>query len=924
MNCSLRKILFSFILFSGVVYAPGNPENHSSKAYNDTFGPLASNYSMGDFVRYTVTPGSRTTITPGTGSGYNVYYGITQIPYASDIYNYGLNSYNLYNSLGYLFAGYAALNINPAPFTTSYWLTSMRQATQITDNGITASLFFDNNPGVPHGGHGKEFFPNDNKNAIATIQLVDYSKTNPEAYSKLAFGCYVDKVLIDQGQFFLNANFSKHKINHSHTASSSCAWSTNWTDGHYVLAIGKNKNNTAFWDNIKDIGDGCAAPYGQFFGARLAHILGSVVNDVPPSTGATVGSLASLGLMQTATPMPLLAIMNGNTAGYTLPNKVPKGSVMPSRAHFGTMSRFLTNLSANASRAAQASTGYQYLINHILPAVQRLSKVCSYAMSSSVTPTLNNLIEIQSSKVTGYDNGVIVDVQNNTGDSLRINQIIGSRSNFIGTLKGGGNNYFLHTASLMNASAGSSGSTASSATPGAPVIGNVIEIADQEAQASAFIQVVNGVQLQNIVNSLNKALNASENQTGYNFAYNQVLTYQPATSLEYLLVTNFNPSTFSSANAQSNQVLMCRMQAINVAAFNGKPYFVTLKIDKENVGYGLEKNKIDAGDTGTLMLYPSIVSVKTMQWQNLYDKARGSGYYSSIPLLLISDSILNSTLLTGLQAHYGIWLMSYAAALTEFQFGCQFGNNFNCLQNTFGLFDTVSQSVPARAVIDTSGILQSGQSLIIENPAKETIQSNAGYLALMGCDVWDLGQNFHQDIPILQFYQDLNGNTVANLAGGSVVNLAVKVKVEQSLDAVTTFDQAYGQPYNQVMLYGLQTTDLQAGVTGQFSQPSAGHYQLVFADAQNNVLAFQKIVTDDLSSPESMMSINFLNSNDALWKDRVVIPRIVTSVAVGQTKTFTLKYTVAASGKNKLVIDGLVINKKIASVKPVKKTKKLE
>ena len=152
-------------------------------------------------------------------------------------------------------------------------------------------------------------------------------------------------------------------------------------------------------------------------------------------------------------------------------------------------------------------------------------------------------------------------------------------------------------------------------------------------------------------------------------------------------MTNFNPTTIATTTATINQVLMYRIQAINLTEFHGQPYFVTFQIDRENVGNGLQNNEMVVNPEGAAILYPSIVSVKTCLWTNPHDRSLGKDYYSSIPLLLIPDAILSSGI-TGLAAHYGIWLMSYACALTEFQLGCTFGDTVDCLQKTFKLFDS--------------------------------------------------------------------------------------------------------------------------------------------------------------------------------------------------------------------------------------------
>jgi hypothetical protein len=824
---------------------PGG-DSQGGSWYTDEFGPLRSNYSMGDFVRYTVTPGDITPAHPQpgfSGKGLNCYYGMADIPYAKDVYNALSNQYNLYNFVGYLFAGYAALNINPAENNVNNWLV-YRQSGQ----GVKGSLSFDNNPCAAY-----------------LIQLVDYGLKATQ-YSRTAGGLTFSASM-DQGQFFLGGQFQRSLAN----ANASCAWNTNTDDGNYVLAVAAIPNGAY------------AAPYGQFFGARLSHILGAVVNDIPTAANVVTN-------MPTNTPMPQMAIINGGP--YTALTS-PTGITTPSTAHFASMKNFITNLSGGGINPLEL----QYLKSHALPMITRLSTLCSYAISNSASQY--NMLEINSNKITGYDNGVVVDIANNTGDVLMVNQVTAAGSFKIGILDEGSNNYFLHTASLMESSSGD------------PIVANMITIEDTNAHSSVFLQVMNETHLSTLVTTLNTALNTVAGSSGNSFVYNQSTsnTYASPGGAQYLLISNFDPTTLTTAAATVNEVLMYRIQAINIAQFMQQPYFVTVQINKENIGAGVSNNAMVAGVAGSSILYPSIVSVKTCMFQNTFQKNNNSSEFSLIPLLLMPDFILNSKHpVPGLQAHYGIWLMSYAAALTEFKFGCKFGDNHDCLKNSFGLFDIVNQTAsastliaaPARTVIDASGNLGSGQSLVLQYQTLEQVaQTSTNYFSLIGSDVWDIGNNFHQDIPILNLYAgtktDANGNVipVVNQTGGAYINLAVNFTIQP--DTSLEFAQDYGHPYANTMLFSLLTSDLQAGVVAELSQPTAGNYQLSFMDTATpaNVLSVQKVFLNQ--TDKSTISINFLNSADVGWTSSVTVP----SVGVGKSKTFDLTY--ASSGTSNIL-----------------------
>lgn len=882
MKYSFKKLLQIFILFFAA-NAFATPEGIFGKAYTDEFGPTQSNYSMGDFVRYTVTPAS--TISSGQDLGCNVYSGLVTIPGASDVYNYTSNQDNLYNFLGYLYAGYAALNVNPAHHVQIDWI-SFRVPGQITQAGsnswIFGSLGYDNNY------LGK-----------LTNQLVDYSKIDPKAYMQTAVGGTFNNGLTEFG-FFRSPEYAV-----------SCTWNTNHHGSNYILGY-KFPNSLGIYPwNVSP------APYGQFFGARIANILGAVVNDVPTaaesSAAATaVGTTAATWPnMTSGTTRPQMALLKGgpNTAvncsgSSTAPSATsPVGCTTPSTAHFGTLKNYLTNLPSSISAVLKNSAANAYLMNHLLPVVTRFATggvsnggLCSYQISCSATQSQTNLISIISEDVTGYDNGVVVDVCNNTGDYLSIYQVTAQGKNFIGALSAGSNNYFLHTASLMDSSG--------------PHSKNMIEIKDQKEQVSVFMQVMSAAQLNVLINALNTALNSAAGTSGNGFAYNQVESYAQPNNAQYVLITNFNPTTIVSTSALLSDLLMYRIQAVNIEEFNQQPYFMTLQINKENVAAGLKNGVMQSGEDTASILYPSILSVKNMLWQNPYNIVLNNQSYSSIPLILIPDAVKKKNII-GLQAHYEIWMSAYAAALTEFSFAqSKFGNHQDYLKNVFAMFDVVNQQPPARLIIDAQSNLASGQYLLLNKPKTETLQSSTDYCAVMGSDVWDVGSNFHQDIPVLNLYQNAAGETVGNQAGQEYINFVVNFETN-STDLAETFAQGYGSPYARSMFFSLATADLTANVHGELSQLTDGNYQLEFTDKNKNVLACQKVF---IGQSASSISINFLNSADVGWTSKVVLQEKISSVAVGQSKFFVLNYK--TSGNNNLL--SVIAQRKKAKTATVK------
>ncbi len=932
-----KKVMFFMMVFglhlnfdaaiTKTITPGGNPWYGS--CYFDEFGPLNSNYSMGDFVRYTVTPSSDSSsafipMNPvndayvGKSIGYNIYYNMVEIPYALDIFQYNQNTHNLYNFIGYLYAGYAAVNfyfgLNGLRWPLlDKWLTEFRTPTeyfsrsQQVNNNINnvGSLLFDNNVMCNY-----------------TIPLRTDFFINQISF--ISGGLRQDNVDMDHGRHFLQA---ENKGQQFTKASGSCSWNTNNGPGCYVLAFSSAFNNAYFKSNGM-WADGYAAPYGQFFGARIAHILGAVVNDVPTTTEipttVTATSSTVFGKMPTGTPFPQMAIMKGGP--YTA-TTAPINGITPSTAHFGTLSNFLTAMqkSFDLSSITKKSIHYQYLINHLLPVVQRFATGGSAATtaldtttSSAPTPlsfyqinqTLDdrNLIEIISDDVTPYDNGVIVDLVNDTGDQLQIRQITSTANATIGTLQNkGSNNFFLHTGSLMNGGASSAGSDSAASLP---LSTNLIQIQDTRINAQSgipnlFIQIATAAQVASMLASVNSALNALSAGDALN--YNGGSSATASNSAQYLVMTNFNPNL----PINSNLAAAYRIQAIDISQFNNQPYFVTLQIRKENLGYGIGATSpiaINDGASGVFMLQGSFVSVKICTWLNPFAQAQVATEQSpsAIPLLLLPDSITNFDL-PGLKAHYGIWLMSYAAALTEFVNMGKFGNRLDVLKNSFELFSVSKQQPPARCVIDASGQLASGQ--VVPVNLKTIAQNNmldnqitASYVSLIGSDVWDGGMN--QDIPILNLYTDPQTNdVVCNQNGGNYINFEVTFDTLNNLlkGQADTFANLYGQPYANIMLFSLPTNNMNEGVLGVLTHLKQAEYLLTFYDQQKpkaNVLAFQKV---SLTGKLSNMNIGYLNNADKNWNSTVSLAEVFENVGIGKTKSFTLKST-AQGDQNRLQI----------------------
>lgn len=947
------KIYF-FIVISCLGLRLDSAYNNGCHYYTDEFGPLQTGYTMGDLVRYTVSPGK------------NIYSDVVKSPAgAQDIKNFGNNTYNLYNALGYLYAGWAALN-----FETNLGFSEWIKYRQIN-------------------GGSKEYFDN-NQKSVHTL----YFPSNPgstDGFNYLMGGYH--PFAGDTNRSFNNTIayyfFQDHGLKHyGYTmtdyadATKSFGWCGNG-NGNYMVIFGKGisypkphmKQTLTGWDDWsnRNIPGGYVYPVGQFFGARIAHILGAVVNDVPWSTdtisrasggtGAFTSPLIS-GTDGKGTALPMIAIMQGGPysfsgSGITATSTAPAGMFQPSTAHFGSMQTFLLQL----SKLPENNVVSNYLVNHLNPAVSRLATLCSYKISTN-TNTLN-LIEIiptmpGNGNMTAYDNGVIFAIQNNTGDQLQINQVTSEVSTPIGSLSIGQNNYFLHTASLM-----------SGATP--PSQNHMISIIDSSVNNIAtYIQVLSAAQLTALYDAVNIKLESItlNGQALPGLSYNQIMsdyTVPTDTTPAYVVVTNFNPTLDSNNNlsslnlptdstSQANIMNSYRIQAINVAEFAGKPYFMTMQINKENVGYGVQTNyatnasgnyiqnangdyaisgySLSSGALNDYILYPSIVSAQLYTWQNHAHYLKSSSkveYYSQIPLLMLPETVLRSGIV-GLQAYYLIWLMSYAAAMTECSYNdSAFGDIQAVYQNVFSLL----QSKSKRLVIDQQGNLKSGQLLELGD---HSLLSN---VAICGCDTFDSGGGFNQDIPILNIYTDTQGNPLANKQGEDYINLMVSFGRQNGFHqatSLTDFCNLYGLPYSNVMLFSVPKQALKDGVSVITEQPVGGNYQLIvtsnkdYIDANGNtiqagsVLATSKIFFDSslYTIDENSIQLNFLHKANIANPNEVSAwnsPCTINSFSgVGKKNTWDLKYTETA-GKNSLSLSlaqGHVSTKNIAKVITVK------
>lgn len=720
--------------------------------YGDEFGPLQTGYTMGDLVRYTANPGM------------NIYSKMIVPPAgALDIPKYGKNEYNLYNALGYLYAGWSLFNSSNFDDITK-WLTSYRipqgGAREEFDNNYLCgnTIEFNVTPSyqvVKNSPIGTAYSAAELNSLSANTQggndrsLKGLANFNPsggdstDAFASL-FGhywcdnCHYDGVPID---------------NTPTAASASCGWCSNASDGDMMmyfidpelqqdeqLPIMVFKPN--FWSPHYKQGHGIAGgrvyPTGQFFGARIAHILGAVVNDVPwnindskksgssGGTGRFESPLIS-GKDNKGTPLPMIAVMSGNNAGWaitgsgaTATSTAPAGMFQPSTAHFGSMNSFLNNVKTLEYATIQEKSYYNYLQLHCMPTVKRLSSLCSYALSTHPSE-LSNLIEIKDSSVTSYDNGIIVSVQNNTGDLLHVYQGASVPENQIGMFNVGNNNYYLYTASLM------AGQTA-------PDQGQMISIMDNSSDTldGTYIQILSATQLQALYTAMNVPI-GNFFGTGDQFNYNQMgLTYTIPTDTTpaYVVVTNFDPTIDSSNNLKitstwpssaTNQeqtkyqliLNSWRIQAINVAEFYQKPYFLTIQINKEQIGHGVrpeykqdasENQVLDAngnpiilgyslskGSPNAYCLLPSIMSSNIFTWQNYLHSQKNKElqileHYSHMPILMMPKDILNSKIL-GLNVYYTIWLMACAAAMTECSYNkAIFGDALSVYNNVFNLF----------------------------------------------------------------------------------------------------------------------------------------------------------------------------------------------------------------------------------------------
>ncbi len=1010
----MKKLLKIFFLLSFINLAlEANGPHVGCQWYGDDFGPLQSGYTMGDLVRYTVTP------------ELNVYSKMVVAPVgASDIYKlYHAdlnNGYNLYNALGYLYAGWALFN--SSQFTDSAkWVTTFRTA----HGGAREAL--DNNQECRNT---IEFNLTSTYTAIPTKSInlpgtSEYAtlKTQPAISLKdtpIGANYFNTTSILDQlsgnaqegndwslrgladfnyqsgdstgafgmffGHFWQNYGGGVVIDNTPIAASASASFCSNASDGdmvmyfvepylqHYeqlpIMVFGDRQGHSMAGSRVY--------PTGQFFGARIAHILGAVVNDVPwqsdnssvstNTTGGATGTFTSTLLSGSGgTALPMIAVMDGNSAGWTITNSggtitstAPSEMFQPSTAHFGSLNTYWTSFPSMQNLlgerpSSELAMAYDYINLHIIPMVNRLKPLCSYNLNS-------NLININSPNVTPYDNGVVVAIQNNTGDELTIYQGTPLQTNQIGTLAAGNNNYFLHTASLMPSSAATS-SVQNGTSSSAPNQSQMISIIDTSSNnIGTYIQILSGTQLVSLYNALNTEISNVfvPNQTSN---YNQAgLTYQASMNAAYVVITNFNPSLDSSntlnvlnlpkdTQAQQQIINSYRIQAVNVDEFSLQPYLLTMQINKENIGYGIKTNyetekgnytisgySLSAGSKNNFILFPSIVSTNVFQWQNYLNATTSTAartLYTNIPLLMVPDEILNAGIL-GFKAYYIIWLMSYAAAMTECSYnGAGFGDVLSVYDKVFNLFssktnkftfDGSATSNVSRVVVDQKGSLLSGNVLQLDND-----------ISICGCDTWDSGGGFNQDISIVNLYTDAQGaqnNVIPNKDGQNYVNLIATFGTQKIVtsptDATTTFYNAYGLPYSNTVMFALPVSALKDGVNIQMVTLESDVYQLLitarkkYKDQWGNhisagsTLAAPKVFIDMNLYDLNNVTFDFMRlPNDMVWKSPQVIEGEISNLK------YRLKYSNKKNKQslklNKASSKKTITNKKIKSKTPQEK-----
>jgi len=915
----LSIFLNSFFIYSTDDYSQKYSNNCS--AYTDPFGPLKTGYSMGDAIRYAVGDNVNNVYSPGGA----VALKNDKLAAAQDIKSFGNNTGNLYNAIGYLYAGWLVFNnplyqnlngIDNSNHKLIYynapdvWLSWYRNNQQYSLHRFDNSENFCNFIEIPSsysvlmppqvtskitGSSGQPMTFNNRKNIPVSYVSVGYNFINPG----------------DGSQTYGKDSFSNVQSPHTHAdwASQSSGWCPNTGSGDWIGVIHDNSNNKF------------VAPTIQFFGARIAHILGVIVNDVPWQGVAQTGGSASptpaftspliSGQDGKGTELPMFAVMSDGP--WSSVANAPQEMIQPSTAHFGSINSFLGNISGSGS-------AYNYLKNHLEPTVSRLSQLFSYSISINTNSL--NLLQINDSNVTPMDQGVIACIQNNTTDNLIVSQVISATPVNIGILNPGVNNFYLHTASLVSASSNSI-ATAS----------NMIVIEDKQAEGkfkntnfadvknATYIQVLQKNDMESLVTAFNHLLGTG----GYTYNQNNI---SPTTFADnYLVITNFDPTLSSGAlaNISSNQQAYdCyRIQIIDIDEFSNKPYLVTVQINKENLGYGLltsdntqgqiAKAKVNTGNSNVSILYPSITSIKECTWQNIINIKQKKGH-SKIPLLMIPDFVWNAGI-TGLQAYYLIWLMSYAAALTECSYnGANFGDQIDLYDKVFGLFSNKPQvgdenkilsgysSQNYQVVIDAQSNLASGQALQLDKD-----------ISIVGCGVLDAGGGFNQDIPVLNVSSsgsDEYGNPVpvANSVNASFINLSATFGSQASVQT-KTFKNSYGLPYGNVMMFSLPTQALKDGVSVEIIK-SIDTYQLIitstleFTDSDNNtvpsgsVLVAPKIVVDSELYNVSDIVFDFLHVNGTTaWNN----PQSIKIAKAVSTEQYNLKYSTVNS-KNNLIL----------------------
>jgi hypothetical protein len=507
---------------------------------------------------------------------------------------------------------------------------------------------------------------------------------------------------------------------------------------------------------------------------------------------------------------------------------------------------FQEQLDAKNFKNTQSYDAYQvnYITFHLQRAMSRLANTNSITVGN-MTCTPKTTSDVR-------DQGMIVNIQNNSTRSFAIYQSPSSSSSFgfsssssgltrgsindtavkqqIGVIKPGLNNLNLYLAALQSPKA----------TP-QTLSEHMLEIVPLEQTPNDntpfSIQIMTSQQLLALLKSINKDPKGLFFMNGRKIAEK----YAVAPNALYLVLIKI-PKT----NPEGTQFpLEQRIQAIGLDQEH--PFFLTMQINEDEVEYDLPKDKnVDSDKKATakkLIVQPSFFSIQSLP-----------GQVGNLTPVILPDFMSEDK---DLKAYTLMLQTSYIAATTDFKFFNQkcFANESVCY-GLLGYFDKKNQR---RVVLNIYPVYLTKKDLFYLKEIMETV-------------IFDTFDNTYFDIPEVYIVQGPNGDMVANSFGNDYLNIKFTLEklLVNSIEILNfnkdkKFGLSYDLPKRNDFFSKVALSALERDIF-VYVQHINDKYVFLFKDKKDSLLeSYSFFLRDKIQN----IKIDFLE-NDSKWNGTTV------------------------------------------------------